>query len=188
MERGSELFRTRDKRIFGSGATEYKRIIHSTLRAFGLLAIFLVVLKFDIARGFFAIALPLGVLLLLVSRWLWRRWLARRRAAGSYFSNAVVMGGTEDAGYVISQLRSNPGTGYKVAGVALTSLTAGTELTPPWYRVPVFSSEAQLEKILSATGADTVIVAGNLPGGPSAIQQLGWDLGELHTELVLSST
>lgn len=183
-----ELFRTRDKRIFGSGASEYKRIIHSTLRAFGLLAIFLVVLKFDIARGFFAIALPLGVFLLLVSRWLWRRWLARRRAAGSYFSNAVVMGGAEDAGYVISQLRSNPGTGYKVAGVALTSLSAGTELTPPWYRVPVFSSEAQLEKVLAATGADTVIVAGNLPGGPSAIQQLGWDLGELHTELVLASS
>lgn len=183
-----ELFRTRERQIFGSGATEYKRIIHSTLRAFGLLAIFLVVFKLDVSRGFFAIALPLGAFLLLVNRWQWRKWLSRQRAGGSYFSNAVVMGAREDASYVISQLTSNVGTGYKVAGVALTSLNVDTELTPPWYQVPVFSSEARLEKVLAATGADTVIVAGNLPGGPSAIQKLGWDLSELRTELVLASS
>ena len=183
-----EMFRTRERQIFGSGATEYKRIIHSTLRAFGFLAILLVVVKLEVVRGFFATALPLGIFLLLMSRWLWRRWLARQRAGGSYFSNAVIMGGTEDAGYVISQLRANPGTGYKVAGVALTSLAVGRELNRPWYRVPVFSSEAKIEKILAVTGADTVIVAGNLPGGPGAIHQLGWDLGELKTELVLASS
>ncbi|MFQ4147826.1 sugar transferase [Arthrobacter sp. LAPM80] len=183
-----EIFSSRERRIFGLGATEYKRIIHSTLSAFGLLAIFMVVFKLDVVRGFFAIALPLGIFLLMLSRWLWRRWLARRRTAGGCFSNAVVMGTTEDAQYVISQLRSNPATGYRVAGVALTSLAAGTELNPPWYRLPVFSSSARIENVLAATGADTVIVAGNLPGGPATIQQLGWDLGELHTELVLASS
>lgn len=183
-----ELFRTRERRIFGAGATEYKRIVHSTLRAFGLLAIFMVVFKFELVRGFFAIALPLGLFVLLLNRWLWRRWLARRRAAGGWFSAAVVIGSSEDAQYVISQLQSNPSTGYKVAGVALTSFPNGLNTTTSRRRIPTFSSDTRIDKMLRVTGADTVIVAGNLPGGPSAIQKLGWDLGGLNAELVLASS
>ena len=69
----------RDSRTFGVGAAEYKRVIQATLKLFGALAIAMVFIQFDVARGYFAIALPLGLLLLTGDRWLWRRWLNQKR-------------------------------------------------------------------------------------------------------------
>ena len=182
------LFRTRERQVFGAGATEYKRVMHSTLRAFGLLAIIMVVFQLNVVRGFFAIALPLGMVLLVLARWLWRGWIARQRAAGSYLSNAVILGNTEDVRYVISQLTANLSTGFRVAGVAVTSPELDAELDPSWYRVPVPSNTTDIARVVWLSGADTVIVAGNLPGGPTTIQELGWRLGDLNTELVLASS
>jgi exopolysaccharide biosynthesis polyprenyl glycosylphosphotransferase len=182
------LFRTRQRQVLGAGAAEYKRVTHSTLRAFGLLAIIMVVFQLDVVRGFFALALPLGIVLLLADRWLWRRWIASRRAAGDYLSNAVVLGSTDDVQYVISQLQANPSTGFRVAGVAVTSLDLDTEIDPAWHRVPVQSNMADIARVVRQARADAVIVAGNLPGGPKTIQELGWRLGDLSTELVLASS
>ena len=76
-----EIYRTRDSRTFGVGAAEYKRVVQATLKLFGALAIAMVFIQFDVVRGYFAIALPLGLLLLTADRWLWRRWLNRQRIA-----------------------------------------------------------------------------------------------------------
>ena len=183
-----ELCRTRDSHVFGIGAVEYRRVLQSTLRVFGAVAMFMVVFHLEIVRGFFAIALPFGLALLVVNRWLWRQWLGRQRAKGNYLTDVVVLGNPEDVEYVLEQLRSNLTAGYRVAGVALTSLPENTELRPPWYRVPVLSTMSDIARVVRVTGAKTVIVAGQLPGGPGAIQQLGWRLEDMSTELVLASS
>jgi exopolysaccharide biosynthesis polyprenyl glycosylphosphotransferase len=182
-----ELHRTRETRVVGIGATEYRRVVQSTIRVFGALAILMVVLDVHVVRGFFAIALPLGLGLLLASRWLWRQWLARQRSAGRCLSDVVVLGTADDVAYVIGQLTSNLSAGYKVVGVALTSLQEKMELRPPWYKIPVLSTMADIGRVLGVTGAQTVIVAGPLPGGPATIQELGWRLEDMSTELVLAS-
>lgn len=182
-----EFSRTREMRVFGAGAVEYRRVLQSTLRAFGALAIVMAVLHMDISRGFFALAFPLGAVLLLSSRWTWRRWLARQRRAGNCLTNVVILGNSEDVGYVIGQLRDNLAAGYKVVGVALTTLDEKLELKPPWYKIHVMSTLADIGRVVGVTGAQAVIVAGPLPGGPTAIRELGWRLEDLSTELVLAS-
>ncbi|WP_104091158.1 sugar transferase [Arthrobacter sp. GMC3] len=182
-----ELHRTRETRVFGIGATEYRRVVQSTLRVFGAMAIIMVVVDVRVVRGFFAIALPLGLVLLLGSRWLWRRWLAGQRNKGRCLSDVVVLGTADDVAYVIGQLKSNLSAGYKVVGVALASLHEKVELRPPWHKIPVLSTMADIGRVLAVTGAQTVIVAGPLPGGPSTIQELGWRLEDMSTELVLAS-
>ena len=182
-----EFCHTRDKRVFGVGAAEYKSVLQSTLRVFGAVAMFMVVFHLEIVRGFFAIALPFGLVLLMANRWLWRRWLGRARARGEYLSDVVVLGNPDDVEYVVEQLRDNLTAGYRVAGVALTTLQENMELRPPWYRVPVLSTAADIARVVRVTGASAVIVAGQLPGGPGTIQQLGWRLEDMSTELVLAS-
>ena len=86
------LFGTRDQKIVGSGSTEYKRIADATIRVFGVLAIIAFLLQTPLGRGYLLIALPIGLALLLVSRWMWRQWLNRRRAAGEYSYRAILMG------------------------------------------------------------------------------------------------
>ncbi|AIY03607.1 undecaprenyl-phosphate galactose phosphotransferase [Arthrobacter sp. PAMC 25486] len=180
--------RSREKGVFGAGVTEYRRVVQATLRTFGIMAIILLVFQVDVSRGFFAAALPLGIVLIVGERWLWRRWLSRQRSAGKSLSKVVVLGNPQDVEYVIGQLRDNLSTGYKVAGVALTTLQPNMELLPPWYGVPVLSTAADIADVVAKTGAEAVLVAGALPGGPKAIQELGWRLEDMATELVLSSS
>lgn len=182
-----EICRSRESRVYGIGVMEYRRIIHSTVRVFGTIAIFMVIFKLDVIRGYFAIALPLGLIMLIAGRWIWRKWLAKERGKGNYLSDVVVMGNALDVEYVIRQLRSNLGAGYRVAGAALSSLDKDMELRPPWHKIPVLSTMADISRVVAITGADAVIVAGPLPGGPEAIQRLGWQLEDMNTELVLAS-
>jgi exopolysaccharide biosynthesis polyprenyl glycosylphosphotransferase len=61
------------------------------------------------------------------------------------------------------------------------------ELRPPWYRIPVLSTLADVSRMVEVAGADAVIVAGPVPGGSTYIRELGWKLEETATELVLAS-
>jgi exopolysaccharide biosynthesis polyprenyl glycosylphosphotransferase len=182
-----EIYSTRDSRTFGSGVTEYKRVVQSTLKLFGALAIAMVFVRFDVARGYFAIALPLGLVLLTGSRWLWRRWLNQQRSRGEYLSRVIVIGETSDVEYVVNQIESNVAAGYKISGVALSALDKTLELRPPLVRVPVLSTLADVSRMVEVTGADAVIAAGPLPGGSTYIRELGWKLEATGTELVLAS-
>lgn len=183
-----EIYPTRDRRTFGVGAAEYKRVAQATLKLFGALAIAMVFVRFDVVRGYFAVALPLGLLLLTGSRWLWRRWLNQKRAEGKYLSRVVVIGDRPDVEYVINQIQKNPTAGYEISGVGLPTLEKSTELRPPWYRIPVVSTLADVSRMVEVAGADAVIVAGRVPGGSTYIRELGWKLEATGTELVLAST
>ena len=179
---------SREKQVFGVGPAEYLRVVQSTLRTFAIVVCFMFVFHVEASRGYFAVVLPLGLVLLLVDRWIWRHWLRRQRNAGKLLSAVVVLGSPKDVAHIIGHLRSTPVAGYKVVGVALTSLKPGMGLLPPWYQGPVLSTMDDIAKVVGVTGAEAVVVAGALPGGPNAIQELGWRLGDLSTELVLASS
>ncbi|MCV7734826.1 sugar transferase, partial [Micrococcus luteus] len=70
---------SRDIRILGAGSEEYKRVLQGTLYLFGTFAILAYAAGLDVARGYVGLALPLGVLLLLLGRFLVRGWVARQR-------------------------------------------------------------------------------------------------------------
>ena len=83
---------TRDYKVTGTGTTEYRYVLSTSLQVFGLLAILAYLFKTQIGRGFFLLALPIGILGLLLSRWLWRKWLLKQRSKGLYIHRAVVVG------------------------------------------------------------------------------------------------
>lgn len=182
-----EFGHSRDARVLGLGASEYKALAHSATRVFVLAAAVLIVVQGGVLRGFFLTAFPCGLLLLLLSRWLWRRDLNGRRRRGEYLQDVVVIGRTKDVESVILQLQDNPAVGYRVAGVALNSLPRKASYGKPWYRIPVMSTLDDIEELVRRAGASIVIVAGTLPGGSHRLRELGWRLEDLSTELVLAS-
>ncbi|MDZ4045554.1 MAG: sugar transferase, partial [Rhodoglobus sp.] len=90
---------TRAAAIFGSGATEYRRVAHAGGLAFGIAAIAGVLLEWEGLQPLFFAALPVGMLGLLFARWTWRRWLQRQRLRGQYASRTLVVGDTGDVEY-----------------------------------------------------------------------------------------
>jgi len=180
-------YRSRDRRVVGIGADEYKRVFTATVMLLGLLAMTCAVFKIDIARSYFALAFPLGGLGLMASRWSLRRWLTSQRVHGHYLSKVVVLGAAVDVQYVINQLEKKSGPVYKVVGVALQETKRPSNLIVNGHAVPVVADIYSVVDAVAATDADAVIVAGQVEGGSRYIQELGWQLEESSTELILAT-
>ncbi|MBT1002463.1 sugar transferase [Paenarthrobacter sp. DKR-5] len=180
-------YRSRDIRVVGIGSDEYKRVVNATVTVLGVLGIVCLVFKVDVARGFFALAFPLGVSGLLGSRWALRQWLTRQRVKGHYLSRVIVLGNRKDAAYVINQIDKKSGAAYEVVGAALPAGDPRLSLAVGARQVPVVCTAHSVIDAVRTTGVDAVIVAGPLKGGSSYIRKLGWLLEETGTELVLAT-
>ena len=179
-------YRTRDARVIGVGVTEYRRVVNASFIAFGLLAITFVILKLDVSRGYFILALPIGIVGLLASRWFWRLWLVGRRRRGEYLSRALVVGDRADVQYVVGQIHKMGRSAYSVVGAAI-----GDSETSPiragGSTVDVVSDLRQIPAAAARLKIDAVIVAGQPAGGGQFIRDLGWDLEGSAAELVVAS-
>jgi exopolysaccharide biosynthesis polyprenyl glycosylphosphotransferase len=180
-------YRTRDPRALGSGATEYRRVTGATAMIFGLLAIVFLLLNVDISRGFFVIAFPVGVVVLVGERWLWRKWLIRQRRAGRLTSATVVVGPTLDVERVIAHLERLPGCAYRPVGVVLDGDGGPHDFTSRERTIPVLGSISTIAETISKYEIDTVMVAGQPAGGGEFIRDLGWDLERTDAELMIAS-
>lgn len=178
-----ELFGTRDHKIIGSGSLEYKRIADATLRTFGLLAIVAFLLQSQVGRGYLLIALPAGLVLLLVARWSWRQWLNRKRAAGGYLHRALLMGERVKSEHVAQQMKRDGGSGIHIIGAVTEYGTTSRQLCPG---IPVLGDYANVLDVIEAAGADTVILTGADTIEPQHMRQLGWDLEARSISLIVA--
>ncbi|WP_236966523.1 sugar transferase [Marisediminicola antarctica] len=179
-------YHSRDSRVVGIGLDEYRRVVNASVVTFGLLAIIFLMFKVDIARGFFVLALPLGITGLALNRLLWRKWLARQRQEGLYLHRAIVVGDEADVDYVVKQIDKRGVSLYHVIGAAITGSTEGS-ITVNRHQLPIVSSLSNVAEAASYLGVDAVIVAGNPGNGSTYIRDLGWDLEGSTTELVVAS-
>lgn len=179
-------YHTRDARVLGLGASEYKLVVNGTALAFGMLAILFLVLRVDSAARYFIFALPIGLGVLLLDRWLWRKWLLQQREYGHYLARAIVVGHRDDVEYVIGQIATNTGAVYRVVGAAVDDAPGG-RLSVGDEEIPVVSEPDGVAAAAASVSADAVIVAGQPDEGGEFVRQLGWDLEGTPAELVLSS-
>jgi len=178
------MFGTRDSRVVGTGTLEYKRIIDATIRLFGVVAIVAFLLKIDIARGYLIITLPIGLLALLASRWIWRQWLTAERAKGHYSSKVLLVGSRISVSAIAADLAREPQAGYLVVGACVPGNLIGEYL--PGTNIPMSTNLDQLQETMAAVGADTVVVTSSDELPPERIRQLSWSLEPGRQHLVLA--
>lgn len=183
------LFRTRSRRVIGAGYDEYQRVVSSTLRLFGFIAIVALVFQLELARGYLAIALPVGLLGLLLSRWIWRKVVARKRRKGEYTTSVLVVGGARAVRHLGSTFERKFTDGYRVVGVCVPAYsgTVGEEIDVDGRPVPIFGDEHTIVEALGASGADTVAVAATETLGPEGIKDLVWKLEPYNADLVVAT-
>ncbi|MEJ1154273.1 sugar transferase [Microbacterium marmarense] len=180
--------RSRAKRLFGEGLTEYARVINGTLVAFGSVAVVCYVAQIDFARGYVAVALPVGIVLLLVGRLAWRRVLILLRRSGRCATGVMVVGAPDDVARTVVELRRNLAAGYRPVAVSLSSplhkaSPSDQAILDSLPRVSYESavSTARISRIRA------VMIAGELPGGRDQIRKLGWAMENSRAELILVS-
>ncbi|MEJ7774891.1 MAG: sugar transferase [Nocardioidaceae bacterium] len=178
------LFGTRDTRIIGVGPEEYKRVVGTCLRLFGSIAIVAFLAQAQVARGYLAVAFPVGTLGLLLARWLWRQWLHLQRHQGEYSDTVVVVGSRNHVEHLVRELRRNPTAGLRVVGACVPGGHVGDMLEES--TVPVLGGLAGAAEAALDVGASTVAVTASEAIGPTALRKLGWDLEAAGVDLVVA--
>ena len=178
-----------DPRVFGAGADEYSRVVRASFWLFGGLAIFEVVFRPDVARGFEAIALPLGSAGLLVTRWYWRHRLSARRSRGEALERLLIVGSVESSSALAERLSATPAFGYAVVGLcARPERALGEAESDPTNKlgVPIVGDWDSVGEAVKMSGATTVAVTAANMLGPSMMQSLCWELDELDVRLFVA--
>ncbi|HMS76083.1 sugar transferase [Gordonia sp. (in: high G+C Gram-positive bacteria)] len=178
-----------DRRIFGSGSQEYSRVATACFAVFGLLAIVDLLFQLGVARGFIAFALPVGTLVLLLSRWLWRKWLCRqRKTTGAKMDRVLVVGSETSAMSLVHRLINTPDLGYDVVGISVPSGSTADDasLTIGGNVIPVFGDFGDVAGAVTRASATVVAVTSAEALGHQAMQDLSWDLEGLSVDMVVS--
>ena len=180
---------TRDPRVVGSGSLEYKRVAEAGVRLFGTVAIIAYLFQIDVARGYILVSFPLGILALLVSRWIWRQWLIAERAHGRYSSRAIIIGTAATAAALSAELARASAAGYAIVGACV--LGTGVPRTAPWNdQLPAVGTLEEVPAMLERLDADTVIVTSTDALPAERVRALSWSLepGEHHLVVAPSLT
>ncbi|MDF2560194.1 MAG: polyprenyl glycosylphosphotransferase [Microbacterium sp.] len=177
---------TRDAALFRASATEYRGVVHASGLAFGIIAIVAVLLAWKSMQPMLLLGLPIGVLTLLVTRWMWRHWLQTQRSHGRFASRTLVVGNRDDVEYVVRTLHPIGASGYQVVGATLLDGNA-RDIEVGDTRFPVLGNVNSVSSVAAEVGADTIIVASRPEGEPEFVKQLSWQLEGTAAELVLSS-
>ncbi|XEM93790.1 sugar transferase [Rhodococcus sp. JVH1] len=182
------IFRTRTVRVIGSGPDEYRRIFVSTVRLFGLIAIVSLLFRLDLARLYLAFAFPVGLLGLVVSRWVWRQVITRKRARGEFQTSVLVVGGERSVRNLAESFERGTADGYRVVGVCIPGGNGnrGDEITVTGHEIPILGDERDVVRALEFCHADTVAVTATEHLGHEGMRNLAWDLEPHHVDLVVA--
>jgi exopolysaccharide biosynthesis polyprenyl glycosylphosphotransferase len=180
------VYRTRSTSVIGAGLEEYRRVWTATLVVFGVVAVLSTLFRLDIARGYLAIAFPLGLLALSTNRLAARRYVGARRLNGEFMCSVLAVGNLISVKAFAKSLSRRPTDGYRVVGACVPGITSGNAINIPSVGdIPVFPNDGDMKSAISASGADTVaLTSGNL--SPEELQELSWELEKLDVDLVVS--
>jgi exopolysaccharide biosynthesis polyprenyl glycosylphosphotransferase len=178
------IFGSRGYRVLGTGVDEYKLIAEASVRLFGIVAIIAFLFHIDLARGYILIAFPLGIVVLVFSRWIWRQWLSVQRLRGKFSSRVVLLGSEESTVRIARVLAAQSAAGYLVVGACLPQGVAGSTLAGS--TVPVLGTFDDIGAALAEADADTVVVTSNEQISAQRMRELSWSLEPGRHHLVVA--
>jgi exopolysaccharide biosynthesis polyprenyl glycosylphosphotransferase len=173
---------SRSPRVLGSGREEILRVVRSTAGLFGLIAIVCYLVKFDLARSYVAVALPVGIALVLAGRWLLATRLHAQRARGEFQRRTLVVGARDAVIDLCRRVDRTHQAGFHVVGLCLPG---GTAVPSPVEGVPVLGRTEDAAEVARTQKIDAVAVTAFDGATPQALKQLAWDLEPTSAELVV---
>lgn len=179
---------SRQSRILGSGPDEYKRVAAASLWLFGIVAIVSYVFRIDTARGYVGLALPVGLLGLLLGRWLIRQHLTIRRGQGHSMSRLLLVGGPGAVAHLASSLNGAKHAGYLPVGVYMPGVDNDLRVEPN-SGLEIMGNRPDTRSILVALDecrADAVAVSAGVQLHPQTLRHLGWELAARNIGLIMA--
>jgi exopolysaccharide biosynthesis polyprenyl glycosylphosphotransferase len=135
----------------------YAPPIRATFLLFGLLAIASLLAQLELSRGYLAGALPLGLVGLMTTRYVCRRWIDARRKSGRFVRRALIVGPVERTTELAAALTRGR-DGIPVEIVATTEESANHRIA----------------ELVGEYGIDLIVLTEEHDG--AGVRQLLWDM------------
>ncbi|WP_246093032.1 sugar transferase [Subtercola boreus] len=178
------VYGSREDRVVGTGSLEYKIVVDASLRVFGLFAILAFLFQIEFSRGYFFISLPIGTVTILLSRWIWRKWLNAQREKGEFSARVLLVGSEVSVLHTARELGRHPHSGYRVVGACIPSGKIASHLGET--SIPVVGRVDHIGPAIAASGADTIVITSSDELPPEKIRELSWSLEPGRQHLVVA--
>ena len=177
-----------DATLIAAGRIGVRPLVHGTVYFFALVAVTAFLLRLQVARGYLALALPLGLAGLMASRWIWHSLFDEFRRSGHHLETVVVIGGRTNAVAFASRIREHPESGYRVAGLCLSpgSPTVHLARIQEVNGFPVLGNFDDLMASVRKSGASMVAVAASEDFGADDVRRLAWELERTGVRLAVA--
>jgi exopolysaccharide biosynthesis polyprenyl glycosylphosphotransferase len=173
-----------DQRVLGQGSEEFTRLIRGFTTAAVVLGLAGLALQLPALRPWVFGLLPLAGLLSLLGRFLLRKWLHRKRAAGRFVHPMLAVGTVESVEDIIRRTRRDPATGW-IVRAACTPTGSGHGDSSAILGVPVVGDLDSVAETVRE-GCYRAVSIGQAPGWTGRrLHQLAWDVEGLGTDLVV---
>ncbi|NYJ75451.1 exopolysaccharide biosynthesis polyprenyl glycosylphosphotransferase [Allobranchiibius huperziae] len=169
------------------GNEAYLRVVRSSFFIFGVLAMVALALRLQFARGYIAIAFPLGVALLILGRFAIRVWLVHSRDAGRCMDTVLVVGAPQEVRYVADRIGRTPEAGFVISGVVTGADRAGTFELRDGNLVPDAGAVDNALATALAHDVSAIIIAGHAQVSDTYLRELGWSLERTGIGMVLAN-
>jgi exopolysaccharide biosynthesis polyprenyl glycosylphosphotransferase len=160
----------------------------ATLAVFGGVAIISMLFKLEIARGYLMIALPTGVLALILLRRTARRTIVRaRQKHGKCITRVLVVGSAPAVCDLTKSLAREATSEYEVVGACIPGPIRRTQIDVPGVgSIPTFGDESNVVGAVTATNSHAVAVTATERLDGRGIRDLSWELEKLDIDLLVS--
>jgi exopolysaccharide biosynthesis polyprenyl glycosylphosphotransferase len=166
-----------DQRVIGLGTEEIRRVVSATLYTFAVVAGISYLIRADISRAYAFVSLPLGLLLIVASRFVWRGWLYRRRGRGEFQHRTVVVGSGPASDEINDRLTRDAYAGYAVVARCPAPNLPQEQLTQ-WLE--------RLDSVIGQAKAEAVAIAPSETLTGEAIRQVAWRLEGREIDLLIA--
>ncbi|HEY1134319.1 MAG TPA: sugar transferase [Nocardioides sp.] len=177
------LFGGYARSVFGAGPDEYKRVFNASLVTAAAVGVGCYLAKFQLSRGFFLLAVAIGIPLLLLGRFGLRRALHKAHRLGALQHRVVIAGRPSHIDEVAAVLAREPWLGYSVVG-AVTP--AGHVSATTGSGIEVLGDSGDLATIVARTEADIVFFANGAFRTSEEMRRAAWDLEQHRTQVVVA--
>jgi exopolysaccharide biosynthesis polyprenyl glycosylphosphotransferase len=171
-----------DARFIGVGSDEFRKILSAGVNLTAVVAIASYAAKFDFARGYALLSLPMVTVLDLVLRHRLRKRLHKLRGRGACMRRVVAIGHAPAVADLIAVLRRDTYHGLAVVGACLAGGTMLHEIAG----VPVYGGLGNVTSAVGQLGADTVAVLACPELNGVRLRELAWELERTATDMCVA--
>jgi exopolysaccharide biosynthesis polyprenyl glycosylphosphotransferase len=179
--------KSRDYRILGSDAQEYKRVAMSGFLVPVFFAFAALLFKVDVPRLYISVSVLLGTLVLLANRWAWRQWLTGQRSKGNYQSRVALLGPMDQIQNLARKLHKANTDGYVPAVLMPDSAPHTWASDGGSLKLPIVQFDSNFCKELAKYCCKALIVVGSQNLSEHDVKRIAWQLEGTGVDLVVAA-